>query len=79
VRAATGESAQAARLFGAEERLRETMGVSIPPIYRPGYDRCVVLARAALGEESFAAEWTQGRAMTLQHAVEFALSESSRP
>jgi hypothetical protein len=30
--------------------------------------------RAALGEAAFAAAWTAGRAMSLEHAVEYALS-----
>ena len=32
-------------------------------------------ARAALGEEAFARAWAEGQAMTLEQAVEYALSE----
>jgi len=32
-------------------------------------------ARAALGEEAFAAAWAEGRAMTLEQAIAYALEE----
>jgi hypothetical protein len=34
-----------------------------------------VAARAALGEEAFAAAWAAGRTMPLQQAVDYALEE----
>jgi hypothetical protein len=64
----------AARLFGAAEALRAAIGSPIPPIERAEYERAVAASRTALGEAAFAAAWAEGRAMTLERAVEFALA-----
>ncbi len=45
------------------------------PDYRPNYERSLTLARKAVGEIAFAAAWAEGRAMTLEQAIEYALSE----
>jgi hypothetical protein len=37
------------------------------------HDRTAEAARAALGEEAFAAAWAEGRAMSLDEAVRVAL------
>ncbi|MBI3659129.1 tetratricopeptide repeat protein [Candidatus Acetothermia bacterium] len=66
---------RAARLFGAAEALREAIGAPLPPSDRTDYDRQVAATRAKLGDETFAAAWTQGRAMTLEQAVEYALKQ----
>jgi tetratricopeptide (TPR) repeat protein len=67
-----GLSERAARLIGAASSLREAMGTPLPPVDRPGYERDVANARAALGEAALTAAWAQGRAMTLAQAVEYA-------
>jgi predicted ATPase/class 3 adenylate cyclase/DNA-binding CsgD family transcriptional regulator len=67
--AVQGDPAWAARLWGATEALRETMGTPIPPVYRADYDRSVAAARAQIGEKAFAAAWTQGRMMTPEQAL----------
>jgi hypothetical protein len=44
-------------------------------VYAVGaYERTVAATRVALGEERFAATWAQGKAMTTEQAVEYALS-----
>ena len=58
------EPAWAARLWGAAEMLRETMGSPMPPVYRPAYEQAVAAARTQLGEKVFVAAWAQGRTMT---------------
>jgi hypothetical protein len=76
--AAAAEQAQrerAARLWGAAEALREAIGALLPTSERPEYDRRVAVARSTLGEEAFATAWAEGAAMSLERAVEFALSE----
>jgi hypothetical protein len=70
-----GEAGRAARLFGAAEALRETIGAVVGPSDRREYDRMVTAARTALGEEALTARWTEGRAMTLEQAVAYALDE----
>jgi predicted ATPase/class 3 adenylate cyclase/DNA-binding CsgD family transcriptional regulator len=67
--AVQGDPAWAARLWGATEALRETMGTLIPPVYRADYDRSVAAARAQLSEKAFATAWTQGRMMIPEQAL----------
>jgi len=68
VLALRGEPVQAARLWGAAEVLRETMGAPIWPVERAAYERSVAAARALPGESAFAAAWAEGRTMPLEHA-----------
>jgi len=67
--AAQGASAWAVRLWGAADRLREAMGIPIPPVYRDDYERSVAAARAQLGEKAFAAGWAEGGMMTLEQVL----------
>ncbi len=61
--AAQGEPMRATRLLGAAEALREAMGMPLPPIEKPGYERSVAAARIQLGGQIFTAIWAEGRAM----------------
>ena len=70
---AQGQPARAARLFGAAEALRESLGIPILPIYLPEHQREVAAVRTALGETAFEKEWAAGRALTLEQAVALAL------
>ena len=71
---ALGESITAARLWGAQERLRGDTGEPMAPNERPNHERCVVAARAALGDDAaFDRAWQDGRKMTLDESVQFAL------
>ncbi len=69
VLASQGDLVWAARLWGAAEALRNAIGTPIPPVYRADYERSVTDARVQLGEETFAAAWTQGRGMTPEQAL----------
>jgi non-specific serine/threonine protein kinase len=69
-----GQSERAARLFGAEHALRNTIGYVVGDRWRPRHERNLVSARAALGDEAFAAAWARGQAMTREQAVAYALS-----
>jgi predicted ATPase/DNA-binding winged helix-turn-helix (wHTH) protein len=67
-------SGRSARIWGAAERLREEIASPIVPPDRPQYDRQVAAARAATGDDAaFDLAWQEGRAMTLDQAVEYAL------
>ena len=77
VSAARGGSKRAAQLFGAREALSETFPGKIPPllpVFRVEYERYVNLARAGLGEEAFAAAWAEGRKMSMEQAIDYALN-----
>ena len=71
--AARDEHDRAARLFGAAESLREAFHTPIPPVRRPGYESDLALVREGLDEATFHQAWLDGRAMTPDEAVEFAL------
>jgi hypothetical protein len=64
------QSARAARLWGASEVLRETIGSPIPHNDRPAYDRGVEMARQEAGESAFAMWWAAGRVLSMQQAIE---------
>ncbi len=71
------QSEQAARLYGAAEALRDTIGtaqvLADRVVVRANYARNAAAVRAALSEEAFAKAWAEGRAMTLEQAIEVAL------
>lgn len=77
VAAETNEPARACRIWGAAELLRETIGAPMPPSERPDYERIVAAARAAMGDDAaFTRAWQEGRAMTLEEAIDYVLCEA---
>ena len=60
-----GRALAAARLLGAAEALRETIGTVIAPCERPQHLQTAAAVRAALGEEAFAAAQRQGLLATM--------------
>jgi len=73
--AAEAQWERAARLFGAAERLGETIGSLIAPIERAECERDMAAARAALGEPAFAVAWAAGQALTLDEMIAYALEQ----
>ena len=76
VAGARGEAERSARLIGAAEGLHEAVGVPVYVYYelhRSIYDRTVSAVRSRLGEEGFEEARAEGRAMTFEQAVEYAL------
>jgi tetratricopeptide (TPR) repeat protein len=67
---------KAARLLGAAEAVRETIGAPLPPVERSDHDRHVAAVHARLSEEAFAAAWAKGRAMTLEQAIVYVQEET---
>jgi len=67
--AAQGEVAWAARLWGAAETLRDTMGATFPPLERSDYEQATATALTVLGAEAFTAAWAEGRTMTPEQAL----------
>jgi tetratricopeptide (TPR) repeat protein len=68
-----GEAARAARLWSAVEVMRVQSGSPLSPNDRIRHDVQLADARAALGEEAFASAWQEGRALTMEQAIELAL------
>jgi hypothetical protein len=67
------DARRAIRLLGAAAAFCETLEAQPPVADDKEYERTVSEARAALGEAAFAAAWAEGRAMTLDQAVAYAL------
>ena len=68
-----GQAGRAAVLFGAADALRDVISVPRPPTDRARYESALAAARAALVETAFAAAWAEGRVMTLEQAIAYAL------
>jgi tetratricopeptide (TPR) repeat protein len=66
----------AVRLAGAADRQEERLGVRVWPVIRREQDGWLEPARRALGDKQFARAWEDGRAMSREHALEFALDDS---
>jgi tetratricopeptide (TPR) repeat protein len=65
---------RAARLFGVAEAIRETIGAPLPLVDRPAYESNLTTARAQLAEAVFAQAWAEGRAMSVEQAITYALA-----
>ena len=75
VAGATGQPLRLARLYGAARAVMERLGVVGTYASADALDDDFVSsARAALGEEAFAAAWAEGRAMSWEDAVAYALA-----
>jgi predicted ATPase/DNA-binding XRE family transcriptional regulator len=77
VAADKNELERAARLWGAAEAILETTETLTSPHVpdRSLHQRQVADARARLAAEAWQKAWAQGRAMTLEQAVEYALGD----
>jgi non-specific serine/threonine protein kinase len=64
-----GRAEQAARLIGMVAGVRDRTGMPLRPVWQAAHDRAVQTARAALGEERFAASVSVGRRLPLADAV----------
>jgi predicted ATPase/transcriptional regulator with XRE-family HTH domain len=72
--AAGEDPVRAARLFGAAEQLRERGGVVLWPPLQMLYTQPLESVRGTLGTDAFTAAWAEGRAMTREQAVAYALA-----
>jgi predicted ATPase/DNA-binding CsgD family transcriptional regulator len=61
---AQGMAREAARLWGAADALRASQGAPLPPVDRATDAHARARARAALGETTFRAAWSEGQRMT---------------
>ena len=70
------------RLFGAGEGLLEAVGGAVYNYYRPDrslYERTVSATRSQLGDAAFEEAQAEGRAMTFEQAVAYALKDHDAP
>jgi len=74
---ATAENAErAARLLGAANAIREAIGAPLPPVDRGAQEYNLATIRAHLTEEAFARSWAGGRAMSLEQAARYAVTDT---
>jgi non-specific serine/threonine protein kinase len=73
--AGQGDVARATRLWGASDRLLESVGSPLQPENAMLRDRYFETAKASLGDAAFQGALTEGRAMALTQAIQYALSE----
>ncbi|HEX2316224.1 MAG TPA: BTAD domain-containing putative transcriptional regulator [Thermomonospora sp.] len=64
--ALAGRHREAARLLGAADAARDRAGAPLPPPERGDVDRIAAAARAALGDDTYACEFSRGRAEGLE-------------
>lgn len=77
--AAKGRPAEAARLWGATEALREATGERRWPVFQPVYERMLAASHAELSAGEWQAAWAAGRELTATAAVAGVLEAVEMP
>jgi non-specific serine/threonine protein kinase len=72
---AEGDAERVAILFGATEALRKAIGFPLEPALRRMEEPYLAGVRSQLEETAWTEAWKRGRAMSVEAAVEYALSE----
>jgi non-specific serine/threonine protein kinase len=72
-----GDTESAARLSGAAEYLRESLGFDTEPAERRFREIYLIKLKSILDKENFSVFYEQGRALSLKKAVALALNESN--
>lgn len=75
--AALGEATRAAYLWGAAEAAREVTGIALPPGEQKLHGPHLASARSRPGDAAWEEALDHGRAMSLEEAAEYALSEDA--
>jgi predicted ATPase/transcriptional regulator with XRE-family HTH domain len=78
VAAAEKRSERASILWGASDKLRQTLEMLLEPAFQRFYRTLIPTVRTQLGEQAFEAAWAKGRGMTLAQAIEYALASSDQ-
>nr|MDQ5827315.1 LuxR C-terminal-related transcriptional regulator [Chloroflexota bacterium] len=73
-----GRPARSARLWGAAESVRESIGASLSPVELSVYEPYIDAARTKLKGAAWEEAWAEGKAMTVEEAVEYALAISEK-
>ena len=74
VNALQGQPERAVRLFAAAEVLRSGISYALPAPDRDEYAGTVSAIRATMSDVAFTTAWAEGRAMTLEQAIGYALA-----
>jgi len=73
---ASEQYVRAAKLFGAAESLREVTNSIRTPAEQNEFEEAKSRLQANMGEGEFNKAWEEGRSITMEQAIEFALEES---
>ncbi|MGQ0669700.1 MAG: protein kinase domain-containing protein [Actinomycetota bacterium] len=68
-----GRAAEAARLFGAAEAVLESIRALQSPVEQEFFEPAVAALRAALSQDALASAWQEGRDLTADEAIGYAL------
>lgn len=68
-----GQPVRSARLWGAAEASLASVGLELAPLERRFYEPYIAAVRSRLGAVAFEEAWAEGRKMTIDEAVEYAL------
>ena len=71
-------AARAARLLAASEASYEASGIVMDPDDRQTFEQSVALVQGTLTEAEFQVAWAEGRAMSVERAVDDALHGEER-
>jgi predicted ATPase/class 3 adenylate cyclase/DNA-binding CsgD family transcriptional regulator len=67
-----GSHREAARIFGAAQGIRESMGAVRFKVYDADYEASAAMLRDALGEQDFETAWAEGAALSTDEAIAYA-------
>jgi non-specific serine/threonine protein kinase len=76
---ATAAFIAAARLLGANEALRESIGVVLLPTFEDAQEHDLATLRQYLGEDALSRTWSEDRGLSLDQTVEYALTITATP
>ena len=68
-----GQNERAVKLLGAAEALRQSLSSSMTPMERREYDPFVAGLHRVMEEDALKSAWEQGRALTMEAAIQLAL------
>jgi hypothetical protein len=75
IAAGTNQPERAARLSGAARGISESLDYRIAPFNQAEFDRHIQVAREHLGKKRFEALAGEGRAVTMEQAIAYALDD----
>jgi hypothetical protein len=75
--AANAKPDRAIQLIGAAAAYRERIDLALMQIERAEYDRLIATLREQIDAPTYQLLWDAGRALTIEQAIELALSESN--
>jgi DNA-binding CsgD family transcriptional regulator len=79
VEAAREQAGHALRLWAAAAALRDAIGAPLAPSERASYDIVLAAARVSLTDDQIATIWAEGRSISTEQAVAYALQQKAPP